>query len=77
MRGPTIRKNAVIGGGSVILPMVTIGEGAIIGGGSVVTRDVPAGAVVYGNPARVHGVRGSLKCKTGHTVWAYKNRGRK
>ena len=73
MRGPTIRKNAVIGGGSVILPMVTIGEGAVIGGGSVVTKDVPAGAVVYGNPARVHGLRGALKCRTGHTVKPYKN----
>ncbi len=71
MKGPTIRKNAVIGGGVTILPMVTIGEGAVIGGGSVVTKDVPAGAVVYGNPAKVHGKRSQLTCKTGHTLKPY------
>ncbi len=42
-----------IGAGALILPGVTIGDGAIIGAGSVVTRDVPVGATVVGNPARV------------------------
>jgi maltose O-acetyltransferase len=37
----------------IILPGVSIGDDALIGAGSVVTRDVPAGAVAYGNPARV------------------------
>ena len=41
-----------IGGGAIILPGVTIGDGAVIGAGSVVTRDVAAGAIVMGNPAR-------------------------
>ena len=46
--------NAVwVGGGAIILPGVTVGDEAIIGAGSVVTRDVPAGATVVGNPARV------------------------
>jgi acetyltransferase-like isoleucine patch superfamily enzyme len=50
---PRIRRGAKIGGGSVILPGVTIGRSAVVGAGSVVTRDVPDGATVVGNPARV------------------------
>jgi maltose O-acetyltransferase len=44
-----------IGSGAIILPGVTIGDDAVVGAGSVVTRDVPAGAKVMGNPARVRG----------------------
>lgn len=47
-----IRKGASIGSGSTILSKVTVGENAIVGAGSVVTKDVPANAVVAGNPAR-------------------------
>ena len=51
---PTIvRRGATIGSGSTILCGIEIGEDAIVGAGSVVTRDVPAGTVVAGNPARV------------------------
>jgi maltose O-acetyltransferase len=46
-----------IGGGAIILPGITIGAGAIVGAGSVVTRDVPPGATVMGNPARVRAPR--------------------
>ncbi|KQN79921.1 maltose acetyltransferase [Sphingomonas sp. Leaf67] len=49
----TIGANVWIGGGALLLPGITVGEDAIIGAGSVVTRDVPAGATVAGNPARV------------------------
>jgi acetyltransferase-like isoleucine patch superfamily enzyme len=42
-----------IGAGAIILKGVTIGRGAVVGAGSVVAKDVPAFAVVVGNPARV------------------------
>jgi maltose O-acetyltransferase len=48
-----IGRNVWIGGGAIILPGVSIGDDALIGAGSVVTRDIPAGAVAFGNPARV------------------------
>jgi maltose O-acetyltransferase len=48
-----IGRRAFIGARALVLPGVTIGDDAIIGAGSVVTRDVEAGTVVAGNPARV------------------------
>jgi sugar O-acyltransferase (sialic acid O-acetyltransferase NeuD family) len=48
-----VSDNVFIGAGSVILPRLKIGEGSTIGAGSVVTRDVPSGATVVGNPARL------------------------
>ena len=48
-----VQKGASVGSGSTILSRVTIGENAIVGAGSVVTKDVPANAIVAGNPARV------------------------
>ena len=48
-----IKMGASIGSGATILSNVTVGERAIVGAGSVVTRDVPANAIVAGNPARV------------------------
>lgn len=49
----TIQKGASIGANATILPGIVIGEGAMVGAGAVVTRDVPPGAIVIGNPARV------------------------
>ncbi len=48
-----VKKGASIGAGAVIICGVTIGEGAFVGAGAVVTKDVPDGAVVMGNPAKV------------------------
>jgi maltose O-acetyltransferase len=47
--------NVWIGGAAIILPGLSIGDNAIVGAGSVVTRNVPAGATVAGNPARIVG----------------------
>ena len=54
----TIEDRVWIGGGAIMLPGVTIGREAVVGAGSVVTRDVPAGARVAGNPARLLPVKG-------------------
>ncbi len=48
-----VKKGASIGSGATVLSNLVIGENAIVGAGSVVTRDVPANAIVTGNPARV------------------------
>lgn len=50
---PTIGNNVVVGTQVVIIGDITIGDNAIIGAGSVVVKDVPANAVVAGNPAKV------------------------
>lgn len=55
MAGPRVCAGAQVGVNVTILPYVRIGEGALIGAGSVVTRDIPAGAVAFGNPATVRG----------------------
>lgn len=56
-----VRHRAAIGSGATILGGITIGEEALVGAGTVVTRDVPAGMVVVGNPARILGRRASIR----------------
>jgi acetyltransferase-like isoleucine patch superfamily enzyme len=53
LKGPAVRRKAKIGANVTILPGVVIGENALVGAGSVVIRDVPPGAVVVGNPAKI------------------------
>jgi len=50
---PVVGSDVTIYPNSVIIGPISVGDGAVIGAGSVVTKDVPAGAVVAGNPARV------------------------
>ena len=59
-----VKQGASIGANATILPGLTVGEGALVGAGSVVTRDVPARAVVVGNPARVVGYSDTMRVST-------------
>ena len=49
----TIGDNVWLGGGVIVLPGISIGDDTVVGAGSVVTRDLPAGVVAVGSPARV------------------------
>ncbi|QFZ24465.1 sugar O-acetyltransferase [Saccharothrix syringae] len=48
-----VGENVWLGGGVIVLPGVSIGADTVVGAGAVVTRDLPAGVVAVGNPARV------------------------
>ena len=53
LKGPVLEENSVIGAKAVILPGIILGKGAAVAAGSVVTRDVPAGKMAIGSPAKV------------------------
>lgn len=53
----TLGRHGLIGAGSIVLPGVTIGEGAAVGALSLVRKDIPAYAIVAGNPLRTLGFR--------------------
>jgi maltose O-acetyltransferase len=48
-----IGDNAWLGGGVIVLPGVSIGQDTVVGAGAVVVRDLPAGVLAVGNPARI------------------------
>nr|WP_323747644.1 DapH/DapD/GlmU-related protein [Catenulispora rubra] len=49
----TIGDNVWLGGGVIVCPGVTIGDNSVLGAGAIVTRDIPAGCLALGSPARV------------------------
>lgn len=49
----TIGDDCWFGGGAIIMPGVIIGERCVIGSGAVVTKNIPSGAIVAGNPAKL------------------------
>ena len=53
LKGPVIEDNAVIGANCTILPGIRIGAESVVAAGAVVTRDVPAGRMAIGAPARI------------------------
>lgn len=61
MRGPHVGRKAQLGVNVTVLPYISIGAGALIGAGTVVTKNVPAGAVVWGNPGLIHGKVNDLR----------------
>jgi len=56
-----VGEDVFMGARVTVLPGVTIGDGAAVGAGSVVSRDIPAGAVAVGNPAKVVRVRAAVE----------------
>jgi len=81
-----VKRGVTIGANATIVCGHTLGEHAFVGAGSVVTKDVPAYAVVYGNPAKIHGWacecgaklafhRGRATCEA--CGWRYWKRGEK
>ena len=62
LKGATVKRGAKIGANATLLPDITIGEDALVGAGAVVVEDVPSGAVVAGNPARVIKHIADLEC---------------
>lgn len=61
LKGPVIGDNAVIGANATVMPGITIGEGAFVAAAAVVTRDVPAGKMAIGAPARIRDLPAEMR----------------
>ena len=73
LNGVTVEDFAVVCTGSVVLPGLVIGRDALVGAGCVVTKDVPAEAVMVGNPGKVRGsVRDVKDPATGQSVYPWR-----
>ncbi|RMF92202.1 MAG: N-acetyltransferase [Candidatus Schekmanbacteria bacterium] len=62
LKGAIVKKNAIIGANSTILPDLELGEHCFVAAGSVVVKDVPAGKVVAGNPAKIIKAIDEFRC---------------
>ncbi|HEY6546300.1 MAG TPA: WxcM-like domain-containing protein [Vicinamibacteria bacterium] len=65
-----VRAQASVGANATVLPGVTVGRGAMVAAGAVVTQDVPAHAIVAGNPATIRGYAGALSERKGLSAGA-------
>jgi acetyltransferase-like isoleucine patch superfamily enzyme len=70
-QGPTIRKFAAVGAGSMVSAGVEVGEGAVVGAMSLVRRDVPPNALAIGIPAKVVGASADVVCREGRLDRVY------
>lgn len=64
-KGPTVKKEAVVGAGVILMPGVIVGECSMIGAGSIVDSDIPPRSVAVGNPAKHIKCIDDIKCQIG------------
>ncbi len=73
LQGVTLKKYAVVSTGSILLPGITVESDSLVAAGANVTKDVPAGKVVAGNPAKVIADISAIKNKeTGESVYPWR-----
>jgi hypothetical protein len=73
LKGALVRRGAKIGANATLLPGIEIGANALVGAGSTVTKDVPADAVVAGNPARIIKTMSELPYRLQSITWRRMN----
>lgn len=71
LKGATVEEEAKVGANATVLPAVVVGKKSLVGAGSLVVKDVPAGKVVTGNPAKVVKDVSELKCHFGKRQGPY------